>query len=76
MRFSLSGLREADDLTVEIDGNDLDWKPREAVGIDRWHYDIHRDGGLSDGKHELRFTLNNAAREGIATGESRCGFAT
>jgi hypothetical protein len=66
VRFSLSGLPEESDLTVEIDGTDLDWKPKVGLGVDRWHYDIHRRGGLSDGEHEIKFTLNNAQREGIA----------
>ena len=66
VRFSLSGLPEAADLTVEVDGQDLHWQPKVGLGVDRWHYDIHRDGGLSDMEHELKFTLNNADREGIA----------
>ncbi|KAI0682809.1 IgA peptidase M64-domain-containing protein [Cytidiella melzeri] len=66
VRFSLSGLPEGSDLTVEIDGTDLGWKPKQGLGVDRWHYDIHRSGGLSDGEHELRFTLKNSDREGIA----------
>ncbi|KAJ3563209.1 hypothetical protein NP233_g9086 [Leucocoprinus birnbaumii] len=66
VRFSLSGLPEADDLHIELDGIKLDWVPKEGLGLDRWHYDIHRDGGLSDGKHELAFTLLNKDREGVA----------
>ncbi|KAI0345646.1 hypothetical protein BDW22DRAFT_1324402 [Trametopsis cervina] len=66
VRFSLSGLPEEEDLTVKIDGTDLGWKPKVGLGIDRWHYDIHRSGGLSDGEHEITFALNNAEREGIA----------
>ena len=66
VRFSLSGLPEASDLTVELDGEDLDWRPRQDIGVDRWHYDVYRDGGLADGVHEVKFTLNNADRVGIA----------
>lgn len=66
VRFSLSGLPEASDLTAEIDGVDLKWKPRAEIGTDRWHYDIHRPGGLSDGQHKVTFKLNNAKKEGVA----------
>ena len=66
VRFSLSGLPESSDLTVELDGQDLHWAPRQDIGVDRWHYDVHRSGGLSDGTHEVKFTLNNAAQEGVA----------
>ena len=66
VRFSLSGLPEASDLTVELDGEDLGWRPRQDIGVDRWHYDVYLDGGLTDDEHEVKFTLNNAAREGIA----------
>ncbi|KIP02525.1 hypothetical protein PHLGIDRAFT_26549 [Phlebiopsis gigantea 11061_1 CR5-6] len=66
VRFSLSGMPESSDLTVELDGEDLKWAPRQYIGVDRWHYDVHRNGGLSDGTHEVKFTLNNADREGVA----------
>ncbi|OBZ71631.1 hypothetical protein A0H81_08541 [Grifola frondosa] len=66
VRFSLSGLPEKDDLTVELDGADLQWTPRQDVGIDRWHYDVHRDSVLSDGEHEVKFTLKVKDREGVA----------
>ncbi|KXN82819.1 hypothetical protein AN958_02093 [Leucoagaricus sp. SymC.cos] len=66
VRFSLSGLPEVSDLHVELDGVDLKWVPKEGLGLDRWHYDIHRDGGLSDGEHELNFTLLNKELEGVA----------
>jgi len=66
VRFSLSGLPEASDLRVELDGVDLGWVPKDGLGLDRWHYDIHQDGGLSDGEHELRFVLLNREREGVA----------
>lgn len=66
VRFSLSGIPDASDLVVEIDGKDLGWTPRQDIGVDRWHYDIHRNGGLSDGVHEVKFTLKNKEVEGIA----------
>ncbi|THH02653.1 hypothetical protein EW026_g255 [Hermanssonia centrifuga] len=66
VRFSLSGIPEAADLTVEIDGENLNWKPMPDIGVDRWHYDIHRNGGLSDGVHEVKFKLENEDREGEA----------
>ena len=66
VRFSLSGLPDVSDLTVELDGEDLGWKPRKDIGVDRWHYDVYRDGGLSDGEHQVKFTLNNQDREGVA----------
>ncbi|KAI0754586.1 IgA peptidase M64-domain-containing protein [Daedaleopsis nitida] len=40
VRFSLSGLPLAEDLTVELDGRDLHWEPHADIGVDRWHYDI------------------------------------
>lgn len=46
IRFSLSGLPSANDLKVELDGIDLGWTPKKDIGIDRWHYDVYRDGGL------------------------------
>ncbi|KAK7048005.1 IgA peptidase M64-domain-containing protein [Favolaschia claudopus] len=63
VRFSVSGLPEAADLRVELDGEDLGWTPRADIGLDRYHYDVHRDGGLSAGEHTLSFTLLNGARE-------------
>jgi len=66
VRFSLSGLPEKADLKVELDNVDLGWEPKVGLGVDRWHYDIHLDRGLSGGEHELRFTLLNRDREGIA----------
>ena len=66
VRFSLSGMPEASDLSVELDGEDLGWTPRKDIGVDRWHYDIHRDGGLADGNHQVKFTLKNKERQGIA----------
>lgn len=66
VRFSLSGLPDADDLLVELDGVDLAWKPKEGLGVDRWHYDHYLEEALSDGEHEVKFTLINGEREGIA----------
>ncbi|KAK6992530.1 hypothetical protein R3P38DRAFT_3225605 [Favolaschia claudopus] len=66
VRFSVSGLPEAADLRVELDGEDLGWTPRADIGLDRYHYDVHRDGGLSAGEHTLSFTLLNGAREPAA----------
>ncbi|KAJ7646200.1 IgA peptidase M64-domain-containing protein [Mycena rosella] len=66
VRFSVSGLPEQTDLRVELDGVDLDWAPRANIGVDRWHYDVYRDGGLSAGPHTLTFTLLNGAREPAA----------
>ncbi|GJE91909.1 IgA peptidase M64-domain-containing protein [Phanerochaete sordida] len=66
VRFSLSGLPAAADLSVRLDGEDLGWAPRKDIGVDRWHYDVHRDDGLKDGLHEVSFTLKNKEREGIA----------
>ena len=66
VRFSLSGLPNARDLLVELDGADLHWHPRPDIGVDRWHYDIHLDGSLTDGSHEVKFTLKNEDLEGIA----------
>ncbi|THU96670.1 hypothetical protein K435DRAFT_754775 [Dendrothele bispora CBS 962.96] len=66
VRFSLSGLPSKTDLKVELDDVDLSWKPKVGLGVDRWHYDVHLDRGLEGGEHELRFTLLNKEREGIA----------
>ena len=66
VRFSLSGIPEAQDLRVDLDGNDLKWIPKEGLGLDRWHYDIHRDNSLSSGEHELKFTLLKKELEGVA----------
>ncbi|KAJ7062372.1 IgA peptidase M64-domain-containing protein [Mycena amicta] len=63
VRFSLSGVPDQADLRVELDGVDLGWVPRRNIGVDRWHYDVHRKGGLSPGPHTLSFTLLNTERE-------------
>ncbi|KAF8631042.1 hypothetical protein AX15_002650 [Amanita polypyramis BW_CC] len=66
VRFSLSGLPEKNDVVIELDGACLDWVPRPDIGLDRWHYDIHRNFPLSHGEHEIKFTLLNDEREGAA----------
>ncbi|KAJ2933385.1 hypothetical protein H1R20_g3718, partial [Candolleomyces eurysporus] len=66
VKFSLSGIPEKSNLKVELDGNDLGWEPEPIVGLDRWHYDIHRSENLSAGVHELTFTLNEPSLEGVA----------
>lgn len=66
VRFSLSGLPSANDLRVEIDGEDLGWVPRVDIGLDRWHYDVYRESALGVGEHEVKFTLANGGREGTA----------
>jgi hypothetical protein len=66
VRFSLSGLPEATDLKVELDGVDLGWHPKDGLGVDRWHYDLYQNRSLSPGVHQVKFTLVNGEREGIA----------
>ncbi|KAI9450216.1 IgA peptidase M64-domain-containing protein [Lactarius psammicola] len=66
VRFSLSGLPAARQLSVRLDGKDLPWVPLPGIGIDRWHYDIHRPDALSSGQHEVVFELLDAEQEGIA----------
>ncbi|KAG5353892.1 hypothetical protein C0989_000135 [Termitomyces sp. Mn162] len=66
VKFSLSGLPEANDLRVELDGIDLNWIPMKDIGLDRWHYDILKDTALDGGLHEMKFTLLNQEREGVA----------
>lgn len=66
VRFSLSGIPEAQDLRVDLDGDELKWVPKEGLGFDRWRYDIHRDNRLSSGEHELKFTLLKKELEGVA----------
>ncbi|KAI5829045.1 hypothetical protein K523DRAFT_373203 [Schizophyllum commune Tattone D] len=66
-RFSLSGLPSASDVLVEVDGQDLGWQPHEGIGLDRYFYDIvNKDAALTEGEHEVRFTLLNASLEGKA----------
>ncbi|KAI0630008.1 IgA peptidase M64-domain-containing protein [Trametes polyzona] len=66
VRFSLSGLPEKGDLRVELDGKDLGWVPHADIGVDRWHYDVKLNKTLKGGEHEVKFTLRNEAREGVA----------
>ncbi|TFY81167.1 hypothetical protein EWM64_g2845 [Hericium alpestre] len=66
VRFSLSGLPEESDLQVLFDGEDLGWTPKPGLGLDRWHYDIYRDGALSGGEHTIQFVLKEGRREGVA----------
>ncbi|KAF8513772.1 IgA peptidase M64-domain-containing protein [Gautieria morchelliformis] len=66
VRFSLSGLPAAEHLNVYLDGQNLDWKPRPNIGLDRWHYDIYQSLALPPGQHELNFTLGDTALEGTA----------
>ncbi|KAK2465309.1 hypothetical protein APHAL10511_002663 [Amanita phalloides] len=66
VKFSLSGLPEVTDIAITFDGENLDWKPRPDIGLDRWHYDIRRSFPLGHGDHEIKFTLLNENREGAA----------
>ena len=66
VRFSLSGLPAAHQLSVRLDGEDLCWVSLPGIGIDRWHYDIHRPDALSGGQHEILFELLDPDQEGIA----------
>ncbi|TFK48731.1 hypothetical protein OE88DRAFT_1663847 [Heliocybe sulcata] len=66
VRFSLSGVPAKEALSVEFDGEDLGWVPREDIGVDRWHYDIHRHETLDEGAHEVKFSLNDEGLEGTA----------
>lgn len=66
IRFSLAGLPERQDLTVELDGADLGWIPRTDIGVDRWHYDIRVNQTLAGGQHQVKFNLTNMQREGVA----------
>jgi hypothetical protein len=66
LKFSLSGLPDAADLKVELDGVDLGWTPQPDIGVDRWHYDIYRNETLKDGLHFIQFTLENQQRQGAA----------
>ena len=38
----------------------------EGLGVDRWHYDFEREGGLKAGQHELSFELKGKGEEGLA----------
>lgn len=66
IRFSLSGLPDAQDLIVTLDEDDLQWQPKVGISLDRWHYDIHRNEPLDGGAHNLSFSLRNASLAGVA----------
>ncbi|EPQ54790.1 hypothetical protein GLOTRDRAFT_139285 [Gloeophyllum trabeum ATCC 11539] len=66
LRFSLSGVPEKQALSVEFDDQDLGWTPRKDIGVDRWHYDIHKSAALEEGLHQVKFTLKDSALEGTA----------
>ena len=66
VRFSLSGVPEKEHLVIKLDDEELDWTPWPGIGVDRWHYDIHRNIRLSEGEHSLSFHLSPGAWEGIA----------
>ncbi|KAK1227753.1 hypothetical protein PQX77_009224 [Marasmius sp. AFHP31] len=66
VRISISGVPKASDLKVEVDEVDLGWVPRDGIGMDRYFYDVYRDGGLKGGTHEVKFTLRNASLVGSA----------
>ena len=66
LRFSLSVIPEKDHLLVTLDGTDLQWSPRQDIGVDRWHYDLHQNTALSAGEHEISFTLGPHGIVGIA----------
>lgn len=62
--FSLSGIPKQSHLRVTLDGNDLGWTPRRAVGQDRWHYRLQNSTALSAGEHEIKFELLDPGVEG------------
>lgn len=66
VRTSISGVPSKTDLRVELDGVDLEWVPRENIGVDRWFYDFYVDAPLEGGDHEITFSLMNSEREGDA----------
>ncbi len=66
LRLDLSGLPTKEDLIVSIDGEDMKWEPKEDLGIDRWHYTIHRDYPLSAGNHDLVIHLQASGNETIS----------
>ncbi|KAH7100838.1 IgA peptidase M64-domain-containing protein [Auriculariales sp. MPI-PUGE-AT-0066] len=68
--FSLSGIPDASHLRVMLDGNDLGWAPREAIGQDRWHYRLRNDEPLAAGTHEVKFELLEPGVDGdVETGQ-------
>ncbi|KIJ62676.1 hypothetical protein HYDPIDRAFT_30269 [Hydnomerulius pinastri MD-312] len=66
VKFSLSGIPHAEDLLVYLDGADLGWTPRKDIGVDRWHYDMLFEHGLSEGEHVVEFVLKNGDIQGEA----------
>ena len=66
VQFSLAGIPDRGDLLVTLDGHDLGWKPRTAIGMDRWFYDFNHSTGLEAGEHELKFTLLSQEHVGVA----------
>lgn len=66
VRFSLSGLPRSEHLEIRLDGEHLKWTPKPGIGVDRWHYDIHRNISLKGGEHTLSFRLLPGALEGTA----------
>jgi len=60
IRFSIAGIPQSDQLTVRLDGKDIGWAVEEGVGEDRYFYEYLnvKEGGFSDGEHEVQFILN------------------
>ncbi|PPQ67716.1 hypothetical protein CVT25_009322 [Psilocybe cyanescens] len=66
VQLSLAGIPNKGDLLVTLDGVDLGWEPRTAVGMDRWFYNYFSSATLSPGIHELKFSLLNGENLGSA----------
>lgn len=66
VRFSLSGIPEAKHLSIVLDGEEIRWTPMPGIGVDRWHYDVHRNETLEDGEHTLSFSLQEGSLVGLA----------
>ncbi|EHA46537.1 hypothetical protein MGG_02529 [Pyricularia oryzae 70-15] len=67
LQFSISGVSATEDLMVTLDGEDVGWKYKEGVGLDRIIYRLpFRDAKLSGGMHNLTFELLNKELEGTA----------
>ncbi|KAF5380731.1 hypothetical protein D9757_007158 [Collybiopsis confluens] len=73
VRFSLSGLPEASDLRVELDGEDLGWKPKVGLGVDRWHYDIKLGNGWQ-ARDEAGAGIGTREDRGLSGGEHQLSF--
>ncbi|EIN12687.1 hypothetical protein PUNSTDRAFT_118417 [Punctularia strigosozonata HHB-11173 SS5] len=69
VRFSISGVPSAEELTVLFDGRDLNWEPKENIGVDRYHYDVYNDTSLKAGEHIVTFILNSKEREKANTAQ-------